>query len=152
MSNWISLTEEQHETESCLYKLCYGKKYIVVKGKTLAGSVYLIEKGYAYFIAGGDHGEGHKEGDGKNTFYHKFYQYIKDNPGLVFRLEVVLETNNGYQLLKNEQIELNKAFYDKNLLNNNLTAYLPKYRQQTGSYGWISRAHVLNFRKFQKSL
>lgn len=147
------------ETESCLYKLYYGDKYIIAKGKTLAGSVFLIEKGYAYFIAGGGGtgrrhlgGEGQKEGDGKNTYYRKFYTYIKKNPGLEFRIEVILEDNNGYQLLKAEQVELNKAFRDKKLMNNNITSYIPQYRAKTKSYGWISRAHVMNFKRFVKNM
>lgn len=148
------------ETESCLYRLYYGDKYIVAKGKTLAGSVYLIEKGYAYFLAGGGGtgrttnitGKGQKEGSGKNTYYRKFYSYIKKNPRLEFRIDVLLEDNNGYQLLKAEQIELNKTIRDKNQLNNNITAYIPKYRAEQKMYGWISRAHVMNFKRFLKNM
>jgi hypothetical protein len=140
------------ETESCLYRLCYGDKYIIAKGKTLAGSIFLLEKGYAYFIAGGKDGKGHNEGDGKNSYYYQFYMHIWSNPGLEWRLEVLLETNNGYDLLKREQQELTAAFKDKNLLNNNLHSYIPKYRSSTKMYGWINKGHVLAFKKFLKRM
>lgn len=158
MATSFIINNIDQEVESCLYRLYYGDRYIIAKGKTLAGSVFLIEKGYAYFIAGGGGtgrrnlgGVGHKEGDGKNTYYRKFYSYIKKNPALDFRVEVILESNNGYQLLKAEQEELTKAIRDKKLLNNNITAYIPKYRVDTQSYGWISRAYVMNFKRFLKN-
>mgnify|MGYP000892593253 CR=1 FL=1 len=145
------------EVESCLYKLFCGKKYIIVKGKTLAGSVYLIQKGYAYFIAGGGRkgnkaGDGHKEGSGTNTYYFNFYKHIKKNPTQEVRIEIILESNNPYQLLKIEQIELTKSFKDKNNLNNNITSYIPKYRTATKSYGWIPKSAVLNYKKFLKNM
>jgi hypothetical protein len=154
----FNLPDIDQEVEGCLYKLFYGNKYIIAKGKTLAGSIFLLEKGYAYFLVGGGGqgnnatGEGHKEGDGKNSYYHKLYSYIKKNPGLMWRLEVLLETNNGYDLLKREQQELNAAIKDKNLLNNNLYSYIPKYRSTTKMYGWLNKGSVLAFKKFLKNM
>lgn len=145
------------ETESCVYKLSYGDRYIIAKGKTLAGSIFLFEKGYAYFLLGGGgtgnevSGTGHKEGEGKNTFYFKIYKYIKEHPNLEFNLQVLLESNNGYQLLKTEQLELNKAIRDKKCLNSNIEAYIPQYRTKTKSYGWISNGYVHAFKKFLKN-
>lgn len=141
------------EIESCLYKLYYGDRYVIVKGKTLAGSVYLIEKGYAGFLAGGklaERGFGLKAWKSKNAYYFKLYSYMKKFPSLQFRVEVLLESNNGYQLLKHEYIELQKCIRDKKCLNSNVTSYIPQFREETKSYGWISKAHVLNFKKFLK--
>ena len=141
------------EVENCVYKLHYGDRYIIAKGKTLAGSLYLIEKGYAAFIAGGklaSKGHGHKEWEGKNTYYRRLYTYIQKNPGLLFRVEVLLEDSNGYNLLKKEQTELDAGIRDKRCLNSNVTSYIPQYRPTSKSYGWISRAHVLCFKKYLK--
>lgn len=145
------------EVESCVYKLWYGNKYLIVKGKTLSGSVYLIEKGYAAFIAAGG-GTGHQEGgsgqnewDGVNSYYFKFYRYMHKNPNLDARIEVLLESNNAYELLKTEQIQLQNCIRDKNCLNSNLNAYIPKYRAKTKSYGWINKGSVLAFQKFMKN-
>jgi hypothetical protein len=149
------------EIGSCVFKLYYGDRYVIVKGKTLAGSIFLIEKGYAYFLEGGQgtgtnsgmekkNGPGHKEGDGKNTFYFQFYSYIKDHPGLPWHIEMILESDNGYQLLKAEQLALNAAISDKKCLNNNVEAYLPKLNLKTRMYGWIERKDVASFRRLLK--
>jgi hypothetical protein len=146
---------------ACVYRLWYGDKYVIVKGKNLAGSVFLIQKGLAYFIAGGGKaseqsaagvkGEGHKEGQGKNTFYFQFYTHVKTNPSLNWQVEVIIESDNGYQLLKGEQIELAAAIADKRCLNSNVEAYIPKFRAKSSMYGdWIKPAHVLCFKKFLK--
>lgn len=127
------------EVGGCVYRLYCGKKYIIVKGKTLAGSIFLIEKGYAYAIA-----FGHQQIEkGKELpYYYAFYKYIKDHPDYLFKIEIILESENPYQLLKREQIELDQMFTDKNCLNANMIAYTPK---------WISKAYVMNFKKFLKN-
>lgn len=161
MSTSYNINDIPVDILSCVYRLWYGEKYVIAKGKNLAGSVFLIQKGLAYFLAGGgkasEHsaagvqGEGHKEGQGKNTFYFQFYSFVKANPGLEWKVEVILESDNGYQLLKREQIELATAMKDKNCLSGNVEAYIPKFRTKTALYGdWIKPAHVLCFKKFLK--
>lgn len=150
----IPISDDNFETESCVYKLYYGDRYVIIKAKSLAGSIYLFEKGYAAFVAGGGGtgnkkaGEGQKEWDGTNTYYFKFYSYIHDNPKQEFMVEVLLETNNGYQLLKKEEQELSKCISDKKCFNSNVTAYIPKFRSKTNSYGWLSKRNVADFRRF----
>jgi len=145
------------EVESCVYKLWYGDVYLIVKGKTLSGSIYLIEKGYAAFIAAGggsgnqEGGAGQHEWDGVNSYYFKFYRYMHKNPNLDAKIEILLESNNAYELLKTEQIQLQNCIRDKNCLNSNLNAYIPKYRAKMKSYGWINKGSVLAFQKFMKN-
>lgn len=153
----ILIPDEYFEVESTVYKLYYGDRYIIVKGKTLTGSIYLIERGYAAFISAGggsgnkSGGQGQKEGDGKNTFYFKFYSYIHDNPKLQFNVQVLLESNNPYELLKLEELQLRASIRDKKCLNNNVTAYIPKYNKKSTMYGWINKGSVLAFKKFLAS-
>ena len=147
----ISGIDIDQEVGSCVFQLFYGNRYVIVKGKSLASSIFFIEKGYAYFVAGGVDGEGHKDGDGKNWFYNKFYSYVRDNPGLQWNIVVVVESENGYDLLKAEHILISKKIKDKRCLNVNVQAYIPKYRKSTRSHGWISRGSVLNFYKYLKS-
>ncbi len=150
----IFLDEDYSENESCVYKLFYGERYVIIKAKVLAGSIFLFEKGYAAFIGAGggtgwgNGGQGQKEWDGTNTFYFKFYTYIHNNPGLKFRVEILLETNDPYQLLKREEQELRRCMNDKKCYNSNITAYIPKFRSKTNSYGWISKRNVADFRRF----
>lgn len=148
------LPEIDYEVESCVYKIYYGDKYLIVKGKTLSGSVYfLLQNGYSKFLAAGggtgnkSGGSGQKEWEDNNNLYKKFYRWIQNN-SLSFRIEVVLESNNAYQLLKTEQILLNNSIRDKKCLNNNVISYIPKYREKTNSYGWISKKDVASFRRF----
>ena len=149
--------EIDSEVESCVYKLWHGEKYLIIKGKNLASSIYLFEKGYASFIAGGggrgndSAGAGQNEWDGTNSYYYKFYSHIYNNPDLISRIEVLIESNNAYELLKIEQMQLNNAIRDKNCLNNNINAYIPKYRAKSKSYGWINKGSVLAFKKYLKN-
>lgn len=136
---------ESSTIESCVYRLYYGDKYIIQKGKNLSGSLFLIQKGLAYFLA-----YDHKEYEGQNRYFFQFYNHVRSNPGLKFRVEVLFESTNGYQLLKREQIELNESFSDKKCLNNNISAYIPQRKVKGGDFGWISRYHVAAFRRFQK--
>jgi hypothetical protein len=150
------LTPEDLEVQACVYKLFCGDRYLIVKGKTLAGSIYLIERGYAAFIAAGGGtgnrmgGIGQKEWDGTNTYYMKFYQFVRHNPTLPIRHEVLLESDNVYILLKTEQLALDEAFSDKKCLNNNITSYIPIWRKKSMSYGWMNRGSVLAFKKYLK--
>jgi hypothetical protein len=151
VSRFFSINDIPVDIDACVYRLWYSDKYVIVKGKNLAGSIFLIQKGLAYFLAGGVAGEGHKEGQGKNTFYFQFYTFIKENPQLEWKVEVIFESDNGYQLLKREQQELEAAIADKRCLSGNVEAYIPKFRAKTGMYGdWIKPAHVLNFKKYLK--
>lgn len=146
----IPIQDEYFEVESCVYKLYYGNRYVIVKGKTLAGSIYLIEKGYANFISswGGIKG---KESEDVNSYYKKFYLYIHKKPKLSFRVELLLESNDGSKLLMKECNELNRSIRDKKCLNNNVEPYIPIFREKTQSYGWISKEAVESFKEFLNS-
>lgn len=148
------LPEIDYEVAACIYKLYYGDRYVIIKGKTLAGSIYFVlQNGYSKFLAAGGGtgrkkgGAGQKEWEESNHFYKKFYRWVKKN-SFTFTVEVILESDDAYELLKREQIELNKSIRDKKCLNNNVLAYIPKYREKTGMYGWISAKEVALFRRF----
>jgi len=158
------------EVGGCVFRLWYGDKYIIAKGRTLGGTVFMIQKGLAYFLYGGGRtreskdgirsavgvfGEGHKEGQGKSTFYFQFFEHYQKNTHkfqhLAWHIDLILASDNGYQLLKREQIELEAAMRDKKCLSSNVQAYIPAFRKETGMYGgWIKKAHVMNFKKYLK--
>lgn len=154
ISEWIDVS-------SCVFRLWYGDKYVIVKGKSLSMAVLMIQRGLAYFFYGGGStgkgtragvkGAGYKEGDGKGSFYFQFNSFVKANPGLKWRIEVLIISDNGYKLLKREQQELEAAIDDKGCLSSNVEAYIPKFRKETNLYGgWIKPTHVLNFKKYLK--
>lgn len=148
------LPEIDYEVGSCVYKLYCGDKYVIVKAKTLSGSIFLIEKGYSYFAFGGGGsgndvtGEGHKEWEGKNSYYYRFYKWVKANEATPLEVKIITESKSGYQLLKSEQILLDAAVRDSNCLNNNVVSYIPKFRESTKSYGWITKRNVTDFKRF----
>jgi len=152
----ISLRKNLPET-SGVYKLFYGDRYVIVKGKTVSGSLFLIVKGYAYFLFGGQgtgnglqepYGKGRQLNVGANEFYWPLYSYIKNHPGQTWRLERILIDDSGYQLLKAEQEALDAAQGDKKCLNSNRDAYIPKQNAKTGMYGWISAREVGSFNRY----
>lgn len=153
----VTIPEEYFEVESCIYRLSYGDRFVIVKGKTLTGSIYLIERGYRAFLTSGGGtgrqrgGEGQNEWDGVNAYYFKLYKYIHDHPNQNFKVEVLLESNNHYQLLKAEEDELQKELSNPKCFNSNVSAYIPVYRKKSGMYGWINKGSVLAFKRYLKN-
>jgi len=129
---------------SCIIKVTYNsKKYIIVKCKDAYGSLKRIESALNGFIRGGVN---NPEG-----LYFHFYNYIKKNPHKEFKVDVLLETDNAYELLKREQIELNTGLNDRSFLNNQVFAYIPAYNDDNKAYGWIPAHAVLNYNNWLKS-
>lgn len=151
---------------SGVYKIFYGDKYLVVKGKTISGSLFLLVKGYGYFLYGGqgsgnkaeEIGNGRKLTVGVNEHYWKFYSYVKTHPKLEWRLEIILRSDSGYRLLRAEQEALDAGVKDKNMLNSNVQAYIPKLREANkekhtlAMYGWLTPQAVTRFLNWQNRL
>lgn len=131
------------QIQHCVYRLSYAGKYIIVKGKTLIGSLNQIQDGYSWYD---------EDSLKDNVFYlyRHFFSHIKANPKGRFRLKMLSRSTNPYFLLKREQLELDKGRFDSNMMNNSTEAYIPIYREKTGLYGWVSPAHVMNFKKWLK--
>lgn len=136
------IKENRLKVLPAVYKLWYGQKYIIVKGKTIGGSLFLIERGFSWF---------NKKMDNNGILYRHFYSYIKSKPSLSFELEIILKSADALCILKKEQDELDKARYDRYCLNNQIEAYLPQYNEATGMYGWIEKSAILSFQKYLKS-
>lgn len=125
-----------------VYKLTYAGKYIIVKGKTIDGSLYLVEKGWWWF--------NDKKAD-EGVLYLHFYRHIKSHKNGRFTVKVILATTDQRELLMREQQELDKARYDKKCLNNNTEAYIPAWNENTGKYLWMDKMAVLTLKKYLKS-
>lgn len=125
-----------------VFRLSYGEKCLIVKGKTLSGALFLIKKGFEIYTP---------DRARKDMLYWKFFNHVLKTPGKRFRVRILMATHNPYRLLKREQNELDKAVYDKSILNSNKKAYIPQYRKKLQAFGWIDRAYVLNFWKYLKS-
>lgn len=126
------------KTGSCIAKVTYdNKKFIIVKCKDAYGSLKRIENGLNAFIRGGIN-----NADG---LYFHLYNYVKKHPRKDFKVTILLESDNTYELLKREQVELDNGIGNKDFMNNQLSAYIPAYNDDNRSYGWIPPHAVLNF-------
>lgn len=135
----LNLPEIDNTIQGCVYKLYCGKKFLIIKGKTLAGSLMMFEKGYSYFV-----GYEHNITD-KNRYYYKMYYYIFRHPDFSINIQVLFTSENAYDLLVFEQEQLSKYFSDKKCFNNNLTSYINVFNEKTDSYGWMSKQDVERF-------
>jgi len=125
-----------------VYKLMYGRAYVIVKGKDLYGSLRQIQKSLNQYAKGsaGQHS--------KKSLYWKFFGYITSHPGSHFKVEVLLHSNNPYRLLKAEQHYIKKGKKDKNCQNVRTGAYIPKWNSDEGAYNWIAKNAVLNYNRY----
>jgi hypothetical protein len=127
----------------CVCKVFYGgRKFVVVKCKDSMQSLKRIENSLNAFIRGGV--------NDKNGLYFHLFNYVQQNPNKKFKVQYLFESENGYELLKKEQEELDKNKHNPSCLNNQIEAYVPNYNEETEMYGWITKQEVLNFRKWQK--
>lgn len=128
----------------CVLKITYdGKKYIIAKGKEGYGTLKRIENSLNAFIRGGNN-------DPSGVYFH-FFNYIKKNPHKNFVVEVLLESDSAYELLKREQTELDSGKNDRRFMNNQVNAYVPEWKDDTKMYGnWIPPHAVMNFRNWLK--
>lgn len=126
-----------------IVKVSYGKKYVIAKCKTQATYLKTMQNDLNAYLRGGKNNP-----DG--TYFH-LYNYVKAHPGGSFVVESLLITDNGYELLKKEQQELDLGRNSPNFMNNQVNAHIPEYDPELGSYGWISVNSVRNFQKWLKN-
>lgn len=136
--------EIPEKIEGCVYKLWYADRYIILKCKTLARSVFGIKNDLHYFL------RGTKGGTKENDLYYDFYVHVQEFPFENFKIEIILASNNPLELLKTEQIELEKSYEDQKCLNKDFDAYVPKLTQVNGKKSWINRGYYLNFMQWKK--
>lgn len=128
---------------SCVAKITYDdKKYVIVKCKQAYGSLKRIENGLNAFIRGGT--------NNPNGLYFHLYNYVKKHPHKDFKVQILLESDNSYELLKLEQTELDEGRKNRAFLNNQVSAYIPPYDEVNRAYGWIPPHAVLNFNNWLK--
>lgn len=134
-----------HGIGSCVYKLSFNGKYLIIKAKDHLASIEVIQKSLNQFMR---NSEFQRKPD--NLYFH-FFSYVEKMKEGEFTTEILIETDNQYDLLKAEQMELDKGLKDKLCLNNATQAYIPIYNEETGHYGWITKGAVLNFKKWLKN-
>lgn len=129
--------------EQSVVKVSYGSKFVIVKCKSQPGYLKTMENDLNAFMRGGVNRE--------HGLYFHLYNFVKKNPNLVFKVETILESADGYLLLKAEQEQLDLHRNNKHFLNNQVNAYIPRYNEETQMYGWLTKNSVLNFQKWMKT-
>lgn len=139
----IEVPTHQYESIPTLFKIWFGKKFLIWKGKSLLQSCENLAEGIERYRR-------LMKNDETDYLYH-VCAYIKSARVVYATVEVIdnsfiktirdSESINGYALLVAEQKLLDKHRNDANCLNNNLEAYVP-----LGP--WIKAAHKERFTIF----
>ena len=128
----------------CVFKLYCNKKYVIIKGKSLMGSLKSINASLELFA------KKDREDWPIDHLYYFFIKYILDQTDEVeYSASLLAMSASRYELLKVEQIQLWENSKDTNCLNNCFDAYIPAYREDLGTYGWINRGVYANFMKWK---
>lgn len=139
----INGIENFRTVESCVYKLYYNTRYVVVKAKNCLGSLRAIQKSLNQYM------KGYESQRKKDNLYRHFFQFIERNAGGEFKIQLALVSENSYKLLKMEQHLIKKAKKDKKCLQNRGGAYIPQWNEETQMYNWINRGTVMNFLRYK---
>lgn len=137
---------KKNDIEEVVYRLTYFGKFIIIKGKTLCGSLMIIADTYNYFNP--------KNKKHENHLYKHLYNHYRRHPNKRFTIKVIAKKDkktSQYDILKREQMELDRNRYNKLSLNNAIEPYIPNFNELTGKYGWIEKQHVMNFKRYQAS-
>lgn len=144
--SYIVTKYQSQDVLHALFKLSFNGKYIIIKGRSLAGALVMFVNDFNSFDPTGARANSH--------FYTHMYNHILSSTSGRFRIKIIstAESDDGfYNLLKNEQMALDEARYDPNCLNNQMDAYVPKYNESTGMHGWIPKTAVMNFSRWLTS-
>lgn len=115
---------------ACVYKVWFGKSYLIWKGKRLLQSAEMLAESIERYIR--------LDKDEPASWIYHVCNYIKRHKCTRAKIEMeasdfikpgTTEAIDGYRLLKCEQALLDEAAGDPNCLNNNEQAYIP---------GWIN--------------
>lgn len=139
----IEVPTHQYESVPTLFKVHFGKKYLIWKGKSLLQSCQFLAEGIERYIR-------LLKNDDTDYLYH-VCNHIKRTRCISATVEVIdnsfmrnirgAESVNGYAMLVAEQKMLDRASKDPDCLNNNEAAYVPQ---------WITALHLEKFDAFMK--
>ena len=128
----------------CVFRLYCNDKYVIIKGKSLIGSLKSVHTALENFSK-----KDRSDWPIDHLYYH-FIGYILDQTEEVeYSASLLAMTSNPYDLLKVEQMQLWENSKDPNCLNNSFDAYIPTYREDLGTYGWINRGQYAAFMKWK---
>ena len=114
----ISVPLDEYYSCSCVYKILFGKKYFIWKGKALLQSCEGIAKQLKTPVVT-------KTLPARNSYLYLVIEHIIKTRCLGGSVTIIDHSKEPLELLKIEQKELDKAASDPDCLNNNEQAYVP---------------------------
>lgn len=130
-------------TES-VFRLYCNEKYVIIKGKSLGGSLKMVHAALENFSK-----KDRAEWPVDHLYYHLIGYILDQTEEIEYSASLLAMTSNPYDLLKMEQMQLWENSNDPNCLNNSFDAYIPEYREDLGTYGWINRGQYAAFMKWK---
>ena len=140
----IEVPTHQYESLPTVFKVWFGQKYLIWKGKSLLQSCSFLAESIERYMR--------LKKDIDTDYLYHVCNHIKRTRCIKATVEVIdnsfmrtlkgAESINGYAMLAAEQKLLDKAKKDPNCLNNNMEAYVPN---------WITSAHKEKFEQYLKS-
>jgi hypothetical protein len=137
----IEVPTHQYESVATLYKVWFGKYYLIWKGKSLLQSAQYLAEGIERYLR--------LQKNIETDYLYHVCNYLRKSKLQTATIEVLeqdftrtvkgVESVNGYALLVAEQKALDKASGDPLCLNNNEFAYVS---------AWITKAHQVKFSKY----
>jgi hypothetical protein len=138
---------KKEDVNEVVYRLTYGKKFIIVKGKTLSGSLFVLMNDWYFFI----------KSDRKNSqsLYSNFFNWIEQcilegREQSKFTIRILAQTNSKtdhYRLLRAEQLNLDKHQGSPDFLGKATEAYIPQWNELRGKYNWLNKEAVIAFKR-----
>lgn len=118
--------------KSGVLKLWFGSsRYVIIKAKSMIAGVktFSVELDRRMRL-----------GAKPDSIYHKVVNYVHRGRVTVFRVEILLESEDPLELLQREHTELMAGSADKNCLNNSFEAMIPQ---------WITQDVVTQFNNWK---
>jgi len=96
------------------------------------------------------YGRYHRGGIPDSNLFYKLLRcyHAQEKPEL--RISVVLETDNGYEILKQELLLLAASVGTKGCLNESYVPYIPKTVHANKGSNWLTQNQYLNFMRLLK--
>lgn len=114
---------DDHTEQPAVYKLFFGNKFYIWKGKSLSASVETICRDISRFAV---------KGYPPDHLLKKVMDYYTRYRPLFCRVEVLIQTDNVTQLIDFENLTLTKFKDDPDCLNIKFEAHVPKWITEPG--------------------
>ena len=135
------VSEQPIEGHYSCFKLFIGKKFYIVKTKSLQWTEQNLNKLLKAYNSNGM--------DGKDLYF-PIVKNIHNTGIYELNIEFICQSSNPYDVIKAEFISLQENFGKRSCLNKNKNPYMPKYKPETKMHGWLTVNQYLNYKRLVK--